>query len=188
MSDFIVNKVKFFDDGRLLIYGGRLSYEHVFKKWANEPDDTPRYSATLLLDKDVHKDAIEKIKKLQAKLEQEYFEGKIPKDKKFMRDGDDTGKPEYENCMYIAASEVKRRPAVIGMKKEELDEDDGKLYSGCYVNMMISPWKQSNKHGKRINANLLAVQLVKQAEAFGETSSKVNVDEDFDEVDDGFDN
>jgi hypothetical protein len=72
----------------------------------------------------------------------------------------------------------------------ELAEDDGVLYSGCYVNMTVTLWTQDNEYGKRVNANLRAVQFVKDGEAFG--VAPVDAEEEFDEVeiedDEGGDN
>lgn len=191
--DFVVNKVKVFDDGRLLVYGGRLSYEHVFDKYAKKgSDDTPRWGGTLILDKDLHGDAIDKINSILVARQKEVFKKKLKKDALCFRDGDDSGKEEYENAMILVASETKNRPTVIGKKKEQVLKEDGKVYSGCYINMMVSLWDQkSQEWGDRINANLLAVQLVADGEAFTSGPS-VDVDEDFDVVegdddeDDGF--
>lgn len=48
-----------------------------------------------------------------------------------------------------------------------MTEATDKIYSGCYVNAKIRIWGQANKYGKRINANLIAVQYVpKDAESF----------------------
>jgi len=47
-------------------------------------------------------------------------------------------------------------------------EENGKPYAGCYVNMSIRLWAQDNQFGKRVNAQLRAVQFVKDGEAFGD--------------------
>ncbi len=43
-----------------------------------------------------------------------------------------------------------------------------KVYGGCYANVAIKPWLQSNKHGNGIRCDLIAVQFAKDGEAFGE--------------------
>jgi tripartite-type tricarboxylate transporter receptor subunit TctC len=55
---------------------------------------------------------------------------------------------------------------VVGRKLEVLTEDDNKPFAGCYVNATIRLWAQDNQYGKRINAQLRAVQYVKDGAAF----------------------
>lgn len=59
------------------------------------------------------------------------------------------------------------RPLVIGQDKAMLAEEDGKPYSGCYVNAQVSLWAQSNSWGKRVNAQLGGVQFLRDGESFG---------------------
>ena len=42
------------------------------------------------------------------------------------------------------------------------------MYGGCYVNAAIKPWLQDNKFGRGIRCDLVAVQFLKDGEAFGE--------------------
>jgi hypothetical protein len=69
--------------------------------------------------------------------------------------------------MSIKASNNKR-PLVIDRDKTPLTEDDNKMYAGCYVNAIIDLWVQQNSWGKRINANLLGVQFLKDGEPFSD--------------------
>ena len=82
--------------------------------------------------------------------------------------------------MSIKASSGKR-PMVIGTDRAPLTEDDGKPYAGCYVNAIVELWGQDNQFGKRVNANLLAVQFVKDGTPFG-NGVTASVD-DFDDID-----
>lgn len=43
-----------------------------------------------------------------------------------------------------------------------------KLYGGCYVNAAIKPWLQENKHGRGVRCDLVAIQFLRDGEAFGE--------------------
>ena len=43
-----------------------------------------------------------------------------------------------------------------------------KMYGGCYVNAAISVWPQDNTFGRGIRCQLLAVQFLKDGDAFGE--------------------
>ena len=71
-----------------------------------------------------------------------------------------------------------KRPMVIDRDKSPLTEDDNKIYAGCYVNAVIELWFQNNGFGKRVNANLLGVQFLKDGEPFGDNAG-ASVD-DFD--------
>jgi hypothetical protein len=68
---------------------------------------------------------------------------------------------------------------VIDRDKTPLAESDNRPYSGCYVNCIIELWAQNNAYGKRINANLLAVQFYKDGQPFGDAGANASVN-DFD--------
>ena len=67
--------------------------------------------------------------------------------------------------------------------------EEGAPYSGCYVNLKVEFWGQDadGERGipNRLNATILAVQFAKHGDAFGGSSTRVNVDDEFDEEDDG---
>ena len=48
--------------------------------------------------------------------------------------------------------------------------EQSKPQPGDYVNAVIEVWAQNNDFGKRINANLVGIQYVKQGESFGKAS------------------
>jgi len=59
----------------------------------------------------------------------------------------------------------------------------GRIYSGCFINLLVEFWAQDNSNGKGLRATLLGVQRVRDGDAFGGGSRPR--DEDFEEVDDG---
>ena len=184
MSKVIFNK----DAGTIQIKDVRLSYPHLFKPWAQNDDQEKKYSARVLLPINTHGAEIKAIQQFLLKMQQESFKARIPNDKLFLRDGNLTGKPEDAGCWYIAASDS-IRPQVVGKRREPLTEEDDAVYGGCYVNILIRPWAQNNKYGKRINANLCAVQFVRDGERFGNARPDVNEHfeaEDGDGASDGF--
>jgi hypothetical protein len=94
--------------------------------------------------------------------------GKLP-----VHDGDAKANYEgYKGNLFLNASS-KVRPLVINGDRSPLTATDGKIYSGCYVNAMVSFWAQDNQFGKRVNAALMGVQFFKDGErlAGGETAS-----------------
>ncbi|MBT9159029.1 MAG: hypothetical protein DDT26_00278 [Dehalococcoidia bacterium] len=172
-------------DGCILLRNVRLSYPHLFKAWAKNPEkEKAKFSARFLIDKTTHDADIKALKKHIAGLMEEHFKGKIPSDKLFFRDGEGSAKPEQENAWSVSASED-RRPDVINRDKSRVNEEDDIVYAGCYVNALIRPWAQKNIHGKRLNANLLAVQFVKDGARFG--ADRPSADEAFGEVTEDFD-
>jgi len=92
---------------------------------------------------------------------------------------DDAGEPfaGFEDMFTLNAGQDKKKgqPLLIGSNKIDgafpiLVEDDGVLYSGCWVNVKIDVWAQDNtaeRGGKRINAQLKTIQFVRDDESFG---------------------
>ncbi len=91
----------------------------------------------------------------------------------------------YAGNMFVSSRSFVR-PLVIGTDKAPLTAEDGKPYSGCYVNAQISLWAQDNSHGKRVNAQLRGVQFLRDGEAFSGGGKVADVDE-FNTVDDSAD-
>lgn len=159
----------------------RLSFPSLFRKAVFSGAET-KFEATFLLNKEEHADTIKAIQAEIAKMLKDELKAKLPADKICLKDGDEIEYDGYAGCMSIKASSAKR-PLVIGKDKSPLSEDDNVIYSGCYVNAIISLWAQNNQFGKRINASLEAVQFAKDGEPFGDGGSKASVD-DFDIIDD----
>lgn len=99
-----------------------------------------------------------------------------------LTDGDIKDYDGYEGNYVLSASN-KTRPTILGANKEPLTEKDGKIYSGCFVNGIVSLWAQNNDWGKRINCNLQGVQFVADGEAF--SGGGVASVEEFDDVEGG---
>lgn len=193
----VPNAVRY-SDGSILLKLVRASYPHVLIAQENENDDgkvTKTYSIKALLPKETHGEAKTLLAKVVKQILKDNNKGvNIPADKKFIRDGDpkdddDVGKPDEAGCWVVSARETKR-PIAISNKKDpktgkarRLDPDDqddvDMIYGGCYVNILIRPWMQSNKYGKRVNAGLSVVQFRKDGEPFG--TGRIR-DEDVDEM------
>ena len=156
----------------------RLSFPSIFNR-ATFDGKEGKYEATLLLDKS----DTETKAKLDKVIEDAIKASNVPvsKDKRCLKDGDDSDYDGYENVWSIKASSSKR-PTLIDRDKTPLVEDDDVLYAGCYVNAIIDVWIQNNQYGKRANANLYGLQFVKDGEAFG--SGPTDVTDEFDDIDD----
>lgn len=205
---------KLYSDNTILVGPVRVSYPHFDKPWkspTDAPDKKPKYGGVFLLpkkkivvpSKDIIKGAISEILQAQKAV--------IPDGNRFLRDGDARpDKPAWMKHFTISANE-ERQPALRGAgrdprtnKPKVLTSEEAAqiFYGGCWVYCMIRPWWQNNTHGKKVNANLLAVQycplnVVQKFfpdatdEAFGEGQiSDEEIDESFGVIDDddsGFD-
>lgn len=138
----------------------------------------------LILDPEIHAEAIAAIKNEIAKITNEELKGaKLPSDKYCLRNGDDLSRPEYEG-MFVLSTSSTDRPKLIGRNKQILNPEDNEVYSGCYANAKVSLWAQDNQYGRRINCNLIAIQFAKDGEALsGRHVSDAQAAEGFDSLD-----
>lgn len=171
---------------KIVIKNARLSFPNLFKASSYEGSE-PKFSAALILDRKENAADIKAIENAIAEQVKEHFKGNTKALKgTCLRDGAEKVDPDGEfkdgygpDVVFVSASN-RNRPQVVDRNKSPLTAEDGKPYAGCYVNAVITLWAQNNNFGKRVNANLLAVQFAKDGEPFGD--SKVNVDEVFDDL------
>lgn len=183
---------------KIMWVSGRLSFaDTLFEKKgiAGDPSSKPRYGCSIIL-QDGDKQIAE-IEALELALCEEHswkdkskgadvHKQLAKKDRLALKDGDD--KPKYEGFpgnRYIAPS-ADTRPTVVDRDRSPLTKEDGKPYSGCYVNAKVEFWTQDNNYGQRVNCTLLGVQFVKDGDAFGAGSPPANPD-DFPDLDAGGD-
>ena len=90
----------------------------------------------------------------------------------------------FEGKIFVTATqdEENRHNILIGNRQgqEVMPTEKGAPYSGAYGIMKVTLWLQNNKWGKRINANLLVVQMIKDGPAFG--AQRLNADEEFERL------
>jgi hypothetical protein len=181
-----------YSDGTIKIKDVRLSYPHVFKKYAppRKPSDTkepvPAFSTQGLLHKETREEDIKVLRNFARKMlktELKNKEAELPDEKLFIRKADQT-KPESMGHWVVSARES-TRPTVVGKDgRTPLTEDDGVIYAGCHAHILIRPWFQgkASGYGMRVNANLLAIQFHKDDEAFG-NMSRPNIEDIFESED-----
>lgn len=165
----------------------RLSYVHVFEKWAAKEEDTPKYSVQIMVDKDDKK----LLKKLEAAIEAAQEEGKamwggkIPRKIKLpLRVGEDErDEEEYQDVIFFNASS-NNKPGVIDLDKIEIT-DPADLYSGCYARVSLNfyPFKGA-QNGVAVGLN--NIQKVAEGERLGGsmTSAEDDFDDDYEDDDD----
>lgn len=174
-----VKNAVLYTNGCIRIDNVRGSYVHVDKPYKGKAkrddgkDAEPKFSIVGILYKDTHGEAKDLILERINELLKENKDAKVPKDKRFIKNGDDAEKEEYENAYTISASEI-NAPKCRERSGELIDRADGgerirELFkSGYWFNILIRPWYQDNDYGKRVNAGLVGVQFVKVDKTFGE--------------------
>lgn len=151
----------------------RLSFPKLFKPEGFKGQaGSEKFSAAFLLDKEEHAEKIKEIKEAIKKVVAEKWPKKAPKlaaDKIFLKDGEikEDEYDGYDSSMVFINASTTKRPVVVDKKLTPIAEDDDVIYAGCYVNATFQIWAQDNDYGKRINAQLRAVQFERDGEPFG---------------------
>ena|ERR1700712_2078155 len=165
-----------YDDGCVRIDNVICSYPHLDKPWKKNEKDREKFSVTGLAPKETHAEAKAMLVDLINSLLAGAKMGKIGAEHKFVRNGDTEDgplKPETEGMWIIKASEnPDRAPKVRDQRTKVMTPAEilKTIYAGCVINILIRPWAQNNEHGKKINANLIAVQFVKDGKRIGEAA------------------
>lgn len=178
---------------KIILRNVRLSYEHIFAPSKfDDTQDKAKYSATFIIPKD-HPD-LDALKKALLEAGQEKFpaafgSGAWPRGYTCaLKDADkDTDKegvllcdknPEYAGC-YVIKADSTSRPVALDRRKAAVTEDDGIIYSGCYVNASLAAAGfEFGKMTKGVKCYLNGVQFVKDGERFGGDAAN-----DFDALD-----
>ena len=151
----------------------RLSFPDLYNKSSYNGKEG-KYGATLLLDKN-DEDTYEAITEaIQEALTEAKV--KIPRDKWFLKDGDESEYDGYGDHWSIKATN-NSRPTLVDAKAVQSTLEDALFYPGCYVNAQIGVWIQNNSYGKRVNANLYGVQFYKDGADFSGGAKVSSVDD-----------
>lgn len=177
-----------YTDDSIMVKEVRLSYPHLRKPYSpggkytacGLMPKTPEYRAARKL---IHEEIQRVVREQLATKGNPSPE--IPDANKFLRDGDlHKDKPEYLGHWTINAGEKdppflrgRGRDPVTGGAKVISDEEASRVfYPGCWVNMLIKPWFQDHSTGgKKVNANLIAVQFARDDTPFG--TGRINADD-----------
>jgi len=194
----VVKKVEnavLYSDGTIRLDNVRASYPHLFVPWSGEDGKPPRFSLTGIVPKTTHREAQKLfVEVMNGVLADKNKGAKIKGELKFFRDGepkDEDGspvpsKPEYAGAwLCVAAEREDHPPSVRGRTGKPITPSEKSLfYAGCLVNMLVRPWWQPDKgNGKRINANLVAVQWVGPGQRIGEAGiSEDEIDNSFEDL------
>lgn len=174
------------DPGIIALPNVRLSFPHLFvahaMKAADGTEQEPKFSATFLFDNNEHGTLLDRIDALIDRLALDEFKKKVGF-KRCLRDGNEKSELEgYGDGKSFITASNKARPGVVDRRLNPITEADGIIYAGCYVNATIRLWVQNNNWGKRVNAQLRAVQFVRDGESFG--AGPVDATQEFTAIDD----
>lgn len=184
MAREIKKKVKnaiLYADGTIRLSGVRFSYPHLGKPYKGDGDKgEAKYGIIFMLPKKSHKAAKELVQERIDELLKENKVKKLASDKLFLKDGDESGREEYEGHWIVSARESRRPPLRDRQNNVVEPEDAAEVFQpGFWGDGLIRPWYQNNDYGKRVNAGLSSVQMVRKDETFGEGRI---TDEDLDDT------
>lgn len=162
------------ETGKVLLTNVRLSFPAIFKKQSFN-DGNPRFSANFILERGSANEkavlaAIQDVAKAKWGDDADtVLKRLIAQDRVCLHDGNTKAHKYdgYKDKLFVSAASNDVRPTVIDRNRSPLTEEDGKPYSGCYVNASLSLWSQDNKYGQRVNASLRGVQFFADGDAFG---------------------
>lgn len=176
----------------------RLSFPALFEPEQFKGAGPFRYRASFLFEPNSEnhkklKAAIEEVAKEQWKDKYKQVLVNADDDSKlrFIVNGDKKTYDGYEGMLVISSTrdQSKGKPLILDKNPKQANGDDnvltqtdGRPYAGCYVNATVEVWAQNNDFGKTVRAQLLAVQFVKDGDAFG-ASTKGDPD-DFEDLSD----
>lgn len=160
----------------------RLSYAHLFHP-ATDPSGNERYSASLIINKgdkktlDRYKAVIDEMMKDPEVLK---VLGKGAGCRLPLRDGDTEreGDDAYKNSYYLnAKANTEHRPRVIDKDMNEV-MDESEVYSGCYVQAVVSFYPYNKAGNRGIGCSLSAIRKIKDGKPL---TGAVVTDDDFDD-------
>lgn len=110
----------------------------------------------------------------------ETFKALMSSGKTFLHSGAE--KPDYEGYDGMMYLSVRSRiiPKLLNKDKTPVTEEQGTLYSGCYVYAILDVYPQDNNYGKRINCSIGGLMVVADGDALG-ASTKAK-DEEFPDI------
>lgn len=169
----------------------RITFPHLFVAAVVQDGDKPSFSSNFLIEKDdpqvkAINAAIDAAAKEKWGVKADAMVAQLRKqDRVCLHDGDMKATMDgYAGRLYISARNS-IKPTVVDADKTPLTQQDGKPYSGCYVNVVLDIYAQDNKFGKRVNASLGGVQFFRDGEAFA--GGRAASEDDFDDVTSGAD-
>lgn len=165
----------------------RLSYTHVFAKYAPEGDESKgKYMTNILIPKS-EKGTVEAIKKAIEAAKKagivSKWGGKEPKKLDLpLRDGDDKDDEVYAECYYINAKS-NTRPGIVDRDKAPI-VDEEEMYSGVWAIASVTFYAYDTNGNRGVACGLNNLMKFKDDEKLGGRASAENDFADIDNEDD----
>ena len=153
----------------------KLNYVNIKEARSNQLSSEPKYSITIIIPKESN--TMDKIYEgiYNATKNGLYiWGGKVPDNLiSCLKDGDATGRKEYEDSFYINATS-KYRPQVVDKDLKILSPDE--LYNGCLGRVSINfyPYNHKDSGNCGISCELLNLQKLKDGEKIVNRASAVD--------------
>lgn len=170
------------NEGKIVLGPVRLSYVHVFEKYAAEGSTDAKYSVTLMIPKSEKKTvaainkAVENAKKTAIASK---WGGKEPKKLDLpMKDGDEKENEDFADHWIINAK-CSTRPGLIGKDKQPITDEE-ELYSGVWAYASVTFYGYSVSGNNGIAAGLNNLMKFKDDDKFG---GRVSAESDFSDID-----
>jgi hypothetical protein len=165
----------------------RLSYVHLFQKYAPEgTNDEGKYMTNVLIPKNEKEtikainEAVENAKKAAVVSK---WNGKEPKKLDLpMRDGDDKDDEVYDDMFYLNAKS-RQRPGIVDRDKSPI-VDEEEIYSGVWAYVSVTFFGYDVSGSKGVACGLNNVMKFKDGERLGGRNSAESDFEDIDSEDD----
>lgn len=170
------------NEGKIVLGPVRLSYVHVFEKYAPNGTSDAKYGVTLMIPKSEKKTvaainkAVENAKKAAIASR---WGGKEPKKLDLpLKDGDEKEDDNFAGHWVINAKS-NTRPGLIGKDKQPITDEE-EIYSGvwCYASINFYGYSVSGNNG--IAAGLNNLMKFKDDATFG---GRVSAESDFSDID-----
>lgn len=174
---------------RIILPMVRLSYPKLFKPEGFKGGKA-KFSANFLLCKKEHATTIKQLEQLAERALLDKFGKKIQVkgDHFFLHDGNEREDREgYGDGVMYVVSKSDTRPAVVRPAAngavEPVNEEDGVIYGGCYVDASIEVYAYLHKEtgSKGVAAQLRAVRFRKDGQSFG-GGGPVDAESEFESV------
>ena len=181
---------------KLKLANVRLAFPDLWTARPGLNDSPARFGAKLIMEPGSK--ALEQVEEAMKAEAKDVFGASAAKvlkslgeDKKCLRDGDNATTKDgdvyggFEGMMYLAAFN-KKRPLVLDRDGSPTTEEDGILYSGCYVHAIVDVYALDKRgQGKSINCSLGGIKFARDGEELA-AGHRVTADEfdDFEDVDD----
>ena len=172
-------------DEHFMLIGARVNFPQLYRRGEPteaSPDGIGK-GVTALLDTDGDADIIKKIQKIITKTLKIKNKGKkVASNKLCLRDGDDSGREEYEGLHTLRLGKADSQKLYVYRKgtTQLLSEQDNEIYSGCRCNIKFQIYF-GVKGGKGVWGDLIAIQFAADDEPIsGSAMSQENAIEGFD--------